>query len=346
MRFHALVARTDVPLPPPVGPARTQFCLREGFRELVGARRLLWLARLRLSPVVQEAGTGGWPPPVNALAAGSSGAFSQNSGKARVRRWFALRDRLYGRAIQRELEGMGEHRALLTQAEETARQAVTAAVNAYLWLQDAMLEEDPHTEIALPTGSVTLEDALNEAHALLHESGDLVGGLFGCKMLEQDGAWFRRCPVQLAHIPLANSIGFTCRYKCSLCREDFSECPHTRGATYDVVPELNGDLCSLCARPAVDCDHQPGTPVRAVAGVLMTDIELREISLVHRARDPLARITALEVPQNELHSHLGFTPEARHGAVLCHTCMYPCQRQADAPDPQKDQGVLAATEAG
>src|SRR4051812_41773703 len=40
VRTRALVARTGVPLPPPSGPARMQYCLVEGYKALTAARRL------------------------------------------------------------------------------------------------------------------------------------------------------------------------------------------------------------------------------------------------------------------------------------------------------------------
>ena len=56
MRFKALAVRFSVPLPPPSGPVRTDFCLHSGLEAIDQALRLKGDAERKLSPLL----AGGW----------------------------------------------------------------------------------------------------------------------------------------------------------------------------------------------------------------------------------------------------------------------------------------------
>lgn len=81
------------------------------------------------------------------------------------------------------------------------------------------------------------------------------------------------------------------------------------------------DVCSACDRAG--CGHAPGEPARVICGSLLADIDLVEVSLVPRPRDPLARITSREVDAEELAGMLGRAPRPGE-RVLDHSCMHHC----------------------
>lgn len=162
----------------------------------------------------------------------------------------------------------------------------------------------------------------DRSHTELHVAGDIVGGLFGC-VLEFDDGWFDTCPTSLAHIPLGNSIGFDAAYACTVCQQDPSECEHFLGKVYAVTARpLDGGECSVCSE--LTCIHEIGAEYRVSAGRTIVNAHIREISLVNRPRDPLARITAREVDAKELEGLLGHVPTGED-RVLDHTCMACCE---------------------
>lgn len=320
-----MVVRTGVPLPPPAGLARTRHCLEEGVSELLAVRRMKWRSDTLLNRALASPEVGGVLANGGALRAGRTGAFVAGAGVARVARWFALRDQAFAyfksqRALFNE-QPFQDYR----EAGELIYSALKASGRSYLWLKDVACDLDLETPVRLGRSESELGELLDEAHSYVHRLGETYGGLYGCTLAYDDGIWYRECDVHLPHVPLANSMGFTCRYICTLCGEDASSCQHVRGALYEVeVARSKGEVCSLCVHSRERCQHQNGEIVTTVANVMIRDIELREISLVNRARDPLARITSVEVGADELFKLLGRIPVAGE-RVLCHTCMYPCQ---------------------
>jgi hypothetical protein len=330
MRFKALIVRTGVPLPPPSGPARTTQCLGEGMQRLAAAERLHGEAMTRLGPLLP----GGWraAPPTLGLDVPGSGPLVRAAGRRRVSRWFRLARAL--QALRRTAQELGVAWVAveLDAAEAAARRGLAAAADAYNFFEDARW--DLPTEARLvdeqnrDLGS--LRDALSRAHALVHNLGALVGGLFGCELTHDDGDWFDECIASLLHVRYGNSMGFTARHVCTVCGDDFADCAHERGRTYGVAVARRDDgACTVCG--ARDCAHLPGEVVEVRAHSMMADIDLHEVSMVPRPRDPLARITARQVDRARLEEVLGARVEAGM-RLLGHDCMHQCEgfRRPDA----------------
>lgn len=338
LRIKALVARTNVPLPPPAGVSRTHHCLREGVLELFTARRLGWRSDTLLHRALASPEVGGVLPGGGALRVGVNRSFVRDDGASRVVQWFALRGRAFKYfKLQLALNNVQPFRDY-KQAEEAIRSAMKASGRSYLWLKDVAFDMDLATSIKLHRGESTLGELLEEAHASLHRFGEIYGGLYGCEFAYEDGVWFQECDVHLPHVPIANSMGFTCRYMCTVCGEDASSCQHARGVSYEVKVRRPEAACSLCAHSQENCEHQDGEIVKVVANGIITDINIREFSMVHRARDPLARITSVEVSALDLADRLGRMPVAGE-TVLCHTCMYPCQHNDRVKRTDREVGI-------
>lgn len=323
MRIKARIVRTGVPLPAPSGPARTTKCLIDGMQRLAAAERLYGETVCRLAPVLPR----GWraaPPPLG-LDTPGSGPLVAVVGRWRVGRWFRLARAL--EALRVTADGLGAAWVVgeLDAAEAAGRQGVVAAADAYNFLEDALwdLPEETRVVDAQERDLGSLREVLERSHALVHVLGDLVGGLFGCELAYDNGDWFDECVVSLLHIRYGNSMGFTARHLCTVCGEDFTGCPHARGRSYGVVvARREGGECNVC--DARDCTHRPGEVVEVSAQSVMADIDLREVSLVPRPRDPLARITARQVDPARLEDAL----RTRVGAgmrLLGHDCMYQCE---------------------
>lgn len=254
LRIRGWAARTGVPLPPPAGPARTEFCIVEGVRTLnTGLRKYgqaLIGAAVHLPRGLADL------PPKYPLYEQHSDLRSRQLGRARIQRWFGLRNRLDdlddparqlgNRYLGRDWAG----------PEGTARCALEAAVAAFNWLDDVAQDLDKRVPInvdsfshatglsgwgLIPTGTL-----LNQAHELAHLTGELVGGLFGCRLVHDGDEWTKRCPLSLMHIRLGLSPGMTVRYSCRICGHDPVECDHEFGKTYDVVAARTDDGCNIC----------------------------------------------------------------------------------------------------
>lgn len=160
--------------------------------------------------------------------------------------------------------------------EVDARNALRRAKETYHWLA-----ETEHAEMG---------------HRNLHAIGRYVSVLYGCYHLwdDDDQSWYEVCPSRLAHIPYGQSPGFTTGYICSVCGDDPSECEHHPDDTVDMVASRVTGRCSICDAEN-RCEHEPGTthPVRPRA--IWTDPVMHETSLVPRPRDPLARISEVEI---------------------------------------------------
>lgn len=287
----------------------------------------MWQCEFLLNRALNATGVGGLLPDGRALLAGPTGAFVRHAGGRRVEQWFALRKRAFDYFIRENLLVNVQPYVDFVAAGELVQQVLSTSGRGYLWLKDAAIDTDPGASVQLGNQTPRLRDLIEEVHSLLHRSGEIHGGLYGCALTHDDGKWFQECLVHLPHIPLANSIGFTCRYICAVCGEDASICCHVRGQTYEVVvvKDTRG-TCSICRVLDKGCEHADGERLNVQASVMITDVELREVSLVKRARDPLARITSIEKEAAELSALLGRTPRAGE-LVLCHTCMHPCQHQ-------------------
>ncbi len=263
IRWSGLVVRTGVPLPPAAGPNRTAMLRRDGTSTLRNARREFGSA-LRslqgLSPDILPRA------PYNAPHRWPTSELTLE-GYTRVgTEWLLLRRRL--------AELPAAEAATLAGIRARLEEALKAAVAAYNFLEDEPEEDCVHT--------------------LAHAIGELRSGLFGCPVTVKDRRLINDCPLSLLHFRMGMSMGFTAARLCSICRKPLDVCEHLLGRVYATKVGRVGDTCTACGLS--DCDHQVGETVLMWPSVMIADIDLREVSLVYRPRDPLARISEFSFP--------------------------------------------------
>ncbi|MEU2470412.1 hypothetical protein ABZ601_04785 [Streptomyces sp. NPDC012842] len=192
--------------------------------------------------------------------------------------------------------------------EEMARNSLARAVDAFNFLEDTDLSE--------------------LAHLHAHKVAALVGGVFGCNVECSDGSYWDICQLSLMHRRCGMSAGFTATRRCSLCNDDIDLCAHLLDTLYEVQVQRGSDgRCNVCGRDS--CPHADGEAVLAYPHPVMSDFELHEVSLVRRPRDPLARISKLELDPDLLARTLGGSPDGRD--VSCYRCLHPCEGFTSIP---------------
>jgi hypothetical protein len=185
--------------------------------------------------------------------------------------------------------------------ESSARTSLARAVDAFNFLEDTELAEFAHE------------------HA--HKVAALVGGIFGCGIEYSKDTYWDICPISLMHRRCGMSVGFTTTRCCSLCGEDLDLCEHLLDARYEVKVHRSPEgMCNACGR--LSCSHNDGDIVLAYPHPVMGDVQLHEISLVTRPRDPLARITKIEFDRQLLARSLGGQPSGHD--IWCYRCLHPC----------------------
>jgi hypothetical protein len=326
MHIEGLVARTGVPIPPVAGPARTRFCISEGVqaqRQAAIARAKIEQCLLELTFIADER-----PPSISDLAEPCSGSLVMRAGLTRVDQWSKFRRSLdYAATINGAVYAHWV-KSRLEIIEQQADAGLRVAIESFHWLDDALHDLPPATPIIHDEVELgPLDNLVSKSHELAHILGDVFGGLNGCCLKFKDGHWFNRCRLSLMHISIGNSVGFTSRRLCNVCRVDVDECVHEPGEIYPVVVSRTPDgYCTACGSER--CDHEIGQTVSTAAGFLFADIDLREVSLVDRPRDPLARITGREVDLDRLSLILGRTPSPDED-ILHHECMCQCEGFAE-----------------
>ncbi|UOZ10198.1 hypothetical protein [Amycolatopsis sp. WQ 127309] len=193
-------------------------------------------------------------------------------------------------------------------AEQLARQALEVSVNAVNLLEDDSL--------------------CRVAHDLLHEIGAYVGGMFGCQLeADEEGAYWDKCTVSLAHRRFGFSVGMSHDVLCSICHEDIDECEHLLGRTYTVIAAKNAEnKCTACG--STECLHEPGSAVATYAQPVLSEPTLREVTITPRPRDPLARLEAVEIATDLLIEKLGRNPKGK--VLQCMKCLEPCSGFTEA----------------
>ncbi|MET9722421.1 hypothetical protein [Streptomyces zaomyceticus] len=192
--------------------------------------------------------------------------------------------------------------------ESMARESLVRAVDAFNFLEDTDLSE--------------------LAHQHAHEVAALVCGIFGCRIEYSDGSYWDACRLSLMHKRVGMSAGFTAARRCSICEEDIDLCPHLLDTRYEVRVERSSDgTCSICGR--INCSHGDGELALVYPHPVMDEGRIHEVTLVRRPRDPLARITKLELDAALLARTLGGNPDGRD--VWCHRCLHPCAGFKPAP---------------
>jgi len=190
----------------------------------------------------------------------------------------------------------------LGELERQARAALGAAVDAFDHLEDTYLAA--------------------RTHALAHSIGELVASLFGCCAKREGDRWFDVCRLSLMHLRVGASLGFVARRHCSVCDNDFADCQHQPGNTYSMVAARRPDgSCTIC--DGADCvAHLPGVAFPVVAHAVVRDGRVDEMSFVARPRDPLARLTDVEIPPWEVAASPG--NDAAGTTLCCERCTSPC----------------------
>jgi hypothetical protein len=196
----------------------------------------------------------------------------------------------------------------LETADNRARRALAVAVSALNWLEGTEFEAD--------------------AHATLHEMGRDVRRRFPdtCVVTWTGDHYSHTCPARLSHKRFGFSPGLVVgRKTCSLCGEDSSECEHLTTRKYLVKGGIGpGGFCVVCGKD--ECvEHSAQLdywvrPIRRIEEV----IEMTELSIVHRPRQPDARLQAIRLDKTELANQFGtrFNPGE---PLYCHYCLMPCE---------------------
>jgi hypothetical protein len=324
-------------MPPAAGPARAHWCIEQGVTSLMKSRKNYGTA---LRKVIIHLPNGAADlPPIYPLHESHAEECALNIGRTRVKSWFGLRNRLD--ELDESVRSCG--RRLLgpdwQAAEEACRLALESAADSFNWLDDA--RHDLGREQLIDVESFTgqsgkprpLGALVDQAHTMVHTAGEMVGGLFGCRITYRDGRWYDECIVALLHLRFGNSAGLWVRYECSVCRQDPGDCVHEPGLTYSVhAARTDEGMCTICGE--TDCSaHLPEGTYEVVASASLAHPQLREISITPRPRDPLARIAGRSVEDEDLRTRLGRLPRPDE-VVLDHACMYPCRGFTEMPDSQ------------
>lgn len=314
-------------MPPAAGPARTRWCVDHGLESLTDATRNYGIA-LREIMVHLPGGPSDLPPPYP-LHLVHTEELALKVGRRRVTAWFKLHNRLdrLDRDTRRKGGVLLDARWHL--AEKMSYASLQSAADAFNWLDDACLDlgsevlVDVSSFVNRPVTPRPVDELVDAAHATAHAAGELFGGLFGCKMVYEDGRWFDQCIVGLLHLRFGNSAGLRIRFRCTICETDPADCEHELGKSYTIYAARTVDgECTVCQER--DCsEHVPGSPYSVIAKANPADPRLREVSLTPRPRDPLTRITSRSIDNKHLLKNLGRIPEQGE-VVLDHACMYPC----------------------
>jgi hypothetical protein len=257
-------------------------------------------------------------------------------GCGRVESWFGLRRRLDALDKSMRQCNLMPNDVEWQAADKASRTALQSAADGFNWLDDARKDLDHDDIIDITsfthqsTEPQTAGTLVDQAHTMVHSAGELVGGLFGCRITYDEDRWYDECIVSLLHLRFGNSAGLRVRYECTICREDPGDCEHEPGQTYAMSAARSGeDVCTVCDK--ADClVHEPGVIYEKVADAKLADPYLREVTLTPRPRDPLCRITGRSVDNDYLRATFGRIPKSSE-IVLDHTCMYPCTGFQDMP---------------
>jgi hypothetical protein len=131
------------------------------------------------------------------------------------------------------------------------------------------------------------------------------------------------------------SVGGLSQKVCSICGEDFSECPHTPGTEYIVEGGIGPlEWCRVCGAHE-QCEHVPSERYRAQLIVIVVDMQVEEVSLVDNPAYPDARITSIPYALEDLRNALGhdFEPGVD---VACNRCLLACDGRARRPSSPAD----------
>lgn len=334
MRFSGCVIRTGVPLPPAAGPARLTMMQQEGVEALRESARLYgeccrsmaetWGLSYSHIPTWEVTTESIRRQGLHSMKA-QQGFFVEawSHARKRLRREIGRRahpsplnielpilhtdtvERREYAVIGKEID-LNPFRQIGAESwrylEGVARKSLVRAIDAFNFLEDTDLSE--------------------LAHHHAHEVAALVGGIFGCDIEYSEGSYWDTCRLSLMHQRWGMSAGFTATRRCSLCKEDIDLCVHLLDTLYEVQVQRSADgTCGICG--GRNCSHSDGEMVWTYPHPVVSDFELHEVSLVRRPRDPLARISKVELNPDLLAHNLGGNPDGR--GVRCYRCLHPCE---------------------
>jgi hypothetical protein len=188
-------------------------------------------------------------------------------------------------------------------AESEARAALSGFASALNWAEGGPFEQ--------------------AVHARMDQAGRWVRERFGCKLHREGNEYFQRCPIALGHNRIGMSVAGLSRKVCSICGEDFSECPHIPGKQYIVEGGLGPlEWCRVCGERD-GCEHLSDERYRARLIVIIVEMQLEEVSIVDSPAFRDARITSMSYTLDDLRQALGedFEPGAD---VACNRCLLDC----------------------
>ncbi|MEE6257984.1 HK97 family phage prohead protease [Plantactinospora sonchi] len=191
------------------------------------------------------------------------------------------------------------------EAEQIARQLLSTAASAFWNSEDTTFEELAHEE--------------------LDQYGRWVRETFGCRLAFEDGVYYQRCPVAIAHKRVGMSIGFTARQTvCSICGDDISECDHRSNLLYEVQGGVGSSgYCPVCGGSECD-EHSPQKTYKVAPIRIIIKADLHEVSVVRKPANPDARITSIPVDTSNLKEVLGASFQIGD-AVNCDRCLNQCR---------------------
>lgn len=323
LRISSLILRAEVSIPPPEGPARQHRCCTEGIEAIRSAKRSYGKALRKLDYLVPGA-IAKFPQSFPGILM-TPRMLARTIGQRKVQQWFDWHHQ-FTQSLNPARDDSKSRKLLWESAEQDARASLKSATHAYNWLEDLSFDLPGDAIISLDDSvkvrDFILEDAINEAHSYIHRTGELVGGIFGCRIKHDGEIWRTECPVSIAHLRFGFSPGMLVRHLCNICGFDPGDCEHVFGDEYATVVAKFEGSCNVCTS-SKECEHHPGSKIRLNAFEMYVGLDLQEVSMVVRPRDPLARTTSRGIDDEELIEFFGFLPSSE-SPLLCHECMFPC----------------------
>lgn len=145
----------------------------------------------------------------------------------------------------------------------------------------------------------------------MHSIGKLLHDKFQCPLKFNGKSYYTDCPVRLSHIDIGFSIGCTEDLICSICGKDPLECDHNPGEKYDnIICKEIRNICNICWEKKASCHHVIGNLYNGVEAVLIEiNIKPNHIAMVSNPVDPLCRITAVPISDEQIESVVKTMPK-------------------------------------